>query len=97
LSSKSGYSGSERTSSDTFTATAKPMSWFSPAGTVVTQDLLIVACPKCNAQFMFYRGNAPRFDACGFETYALEYMQCDLSLIGIVDPFDNKLMLSVAS
>jgi hypothetical protein len=73
------------------------MSRSSSTGRVVTHDLQIVVCPKCNAQFMFYRGNAPRIDDCGLESYRLECIQCDISLGGIVDPFDNKLMLSEAS
>ena len=54
----------------------------------------IVACPKCNAQFRFYRSNAPHIDACGFEHYTLECVRCDAALIGIIDPADNKLLLS---
>jgi hypothetical protein len=61
-------------------------------------DLQIVTCPKCNAQLPFDKGNAPRiYFACGFESYKLECMQCDVTLVGIFDPFDNELMLSKAS
>jgi hypothetical protein len=60
-------------------------------------DPQIVACPKCNAQFTFNRNNAPHIDDCGFESYKMECMQCDIPLVGIVDPSDNKLLLSEAS
>ena len=63
-----GIGAAMRTSSDTFVAAAKPKNRSSSTATVVTRDLQIVACPKCTAQFMFYGGNAPRIDDCGFES-----------------------------
>jgi hypothetical protein len=61
---------------------------------LVAQDPQIVACPKCNAQFRFFRSSAARFDDCGFESYRLECIRCTTPLIGIIDPADNKLLLS---
>jgi hypothetical protein len=53
-----------------------------------------VACPKCNARLVFCRSRIPFIDACGFESYALECHECGASLAGIVDPFDETLLLS---
>jgi hypothetical protein len=40
---------------------------------------------------------APHIDRCGFENYRSECVQCDTALAGIVDPSDNKLLLSQVS
>jgi len=53
-----------------------------------------IACPKCNARFAFCRSRKPFIDACGFESYALECHECGASLAGIVDPFDETLLIS---
>jgi hypothetical protein len=53
-----------------------------------------VACPKCHARFAFSRSHEPFIDACGFESYALECHECGASLAGIVDPFDDTLLIS---
>jgi hypothetical protein len=53
-----------------------------------------VACPKCSARFVFCRGHRPFIDACGFESYTLECNDCGASLAGIVDPFDDTLLIS---
>jgi transcription elongation factor Elf1 len=60
-------------------------------------DSQTVVCPKCNAQFVFYRSSSAHIDASGFESYQLECSQCGTPLSGIVDPADNKLLLSRAS
>jgi hypothetical protein len=57
-------------------------------------DPQTVACPQCNAQFVFYRSGAAHIDAWGFESYQLECAQCGTLLSGIVDPADDKLLLS---
>jgi len=54
----------------------------------------VIACPKCTARLTFSRSRTPRIDACGFESYTLECVQCGGSLAGIVDPFDDTLLLS---
>jgi hypothetical protein len=33
-------------------------------------------------------------DECGFESYELKCKGCDISLRGIIDPADDKLLLS---
>ncbi len=54
----------------------------------------IVACPHCRLQFRFYRSSVPHIDECGFESYSLECLRCDARLNGIIDPADDKLLLS---
>ena len=54
----------------------------------------LIVCPTCNARFMFYRNRAPHIDACGFESYSLECVACGGSLGGIIDPYDETLLLS---
>jgi len=54
----------------------------------------LIACPKCNARLAFDRSLSPQIDACGFESYRLECKECGTPLAGIVDPFDDTLLLS---
>ena len=48
-----------------------------------------VACPGCGARFAFCRSEHPVIDACGFES-----KECGASLSGIVDPFDDALLIT---
>jgi hypothetical protein len=54
----------------------------------------IVTCPKCNAEFELGRSIRPHIDESGFESYDLECVTCAASLHGIIDPSDDKLLLS---
>jgi hypothetical protein len=54
----------------------------------------LIACPKCDARFPFYRSPTPRIDSCGFESYSLECKECGTQLAGIIDPNDEELLLS---
>jgi hypothetical protein len=54
----------------------------------------IVTCPKCNQEFEFRRSIRPHIDECGFESYDLECVTCSALLHGIIDPGDDKLLLS---
>jgi hypothetical protein len=54
----------------------------------------VIACPACNAGLAFHRHSTPHIDACGFESYSLECKECGAALAGIVDPFDDTLLLS---
>ena len=54
----------------------------------------VIGCPKCTARLTFSRSRTPQIDACGFERYSLECNECGASLAGIVDPFDDTLLLS---
>lgn len=53
-----------------------------------------VACPNCSRQLTFRRSNHPAIDACGFESYCFECLECGTPLAGIVDPADETLLLS---
>lgn len=70
------------------------MSPSPPDTTIALAGLQLAECPKCNARFKFFRANAPHIDTCGFETYSLKCGGCDAMLIGIIDPADDKLLLS---
>lgn len=54
----------------------------------------VIGCPRCTAQLTFCRSRTPRIDACGFESYSLECEECGVPFAGIVDPFDDTLLLS---
>jgi hypothetical protein len=54
----------------------------------------VTACPVCNAQVVFCRSRTPHIDACGFESYSFECGECDALLAGIIDPYDEALLLS---
>ena len=56
-----------------------------------------VACPKCDASIRFYRSEMPHIDECGFESYSLKCRVCGSALVGIVDPADNKILLTVVT
>jgi hypothetical protein len=43
---------------------------------------------------MFRRSCAPNVNACGFESYNLECHECGARLAGIIDPYDDELLLS---
>jgi C4-type Zn-finger protein len=54
----------------------------------------VIACPACNARLAFHRSRAPHIDECGFESYSLECKECGAPLAGIIDPFDETLLLT---
>ena len=56
-----------------------------------------VACPGCAASLVIYRSNNPQIDECGFESYGLKCRACGSALVGIVDPLDDKLLLTISS
>ena len=56
-----------------------------------------VACPKCVASVMFCRSDKPHIDECGFESYSLKCRACGSMLVGIIDPADDALLLTVCS
>jgi uncharacterized protein with PIN domain len=55
------------------------------------------ACPKCNASIEFYRSERPHIDECGFESYSFKCRACGSMLGGIIDPADDKLLLTISS
>jgi hypothetical protein len=58
------------------------------------QSFQIVSCPKCHADFRFYRSSSSHIDESGFEVYRIECINCAAPLSGIIDPADNRLLLS---
>jgi uncharacterized protein YbaR (Trm112 family) len=67
------------------------MNWETPDTLI---DAQIVACPRCRTALTFRRSAAPLIDACGFESYQLVCDQCGTTLGGVIDPADDKLLLS---
>jgi hypothetical protein len=53
-----------------------------------------MVCPACTAQVIFCRSRTPHIDRCGFESYSLECHECGAELAGIIDPYDEELLLS---
>jgi hypothetical protein len=56
-----------------------------------------IACPKCDASLTFYRSDKPHIDECGFESYSLNCRGCGSTLVGIIDPVDDRLLLTISS
>jgi hypothetical protein len=56
-----------------------------------------VTCPKCDASFKFYRSDRPHIDECGFESYSLKCGACGSALVGVIDPVDDRLLLTISS
>jgi hypothetical protein len=56
---------------------------------------LDIECPECKAHSAFRRATFPQFDSSGFEIYSFQCQSCGASIVGIIDPFDDKLLLSV--
>jgi hypothetical protein len=56
-----------------------------------------VACPNCAAALMIQRSDRPQIDECGFESYSLNCRACGSALVGIVDPLDDRLLLTISS
>jgi RNase P subunit RPR2 len=55
------------------------------------------ACPNCAAALMIQRSDRAQIDECGFESYSLQCRACGSALVGIVDPLDDRLLLTVSS
>ena len=53
----------------------------------------LIECPRCAIRFTFRREPVPPIDSCGFESYNLNCEQCGAELIGVIDPFDNELLI----
>jgi hypothetical protein len=53
-------------------------------------------CPSCGHRVLCSEADGD-FDCEGFESYQIDCASCHTSLNGIVDPFDEVLLLSVAS
>lgn len=55
---------------------------------------LIASCPKCRARLTGFRNCPALIDSCGFETYNIQCNKCEARLVGIVDPLDEKLLVT---
>lgn len=55
----------------------------------------LAACLQCTAQITFSRTGDPRIDQYGFESYRFFCEQCGATLVGIVAPEDEALLLSL--
>jgi DNA-directed RNA polymerase subunit RPC12/RpoP len=56
-----------------------------------------VACPKCDASIKIFRSDQPHVDESGFESYSFKCRACGSTLIGIVDPADDTLLVTISS
>jgi hypothetical protein len=54
-------------------------------------------CPHCGQFFAFQRTSIPELSASGLETYELECRQCGVNLVGVVDPWDDQVLLSLGA
>jgi hypothetical protein len=54
-------------------------------------------CPHCGRLFAFQRTSIPGLSASGLETYELECRQCGVGLVGVVDPRDEQIVLSIGA
>jgi hypothetical protein len=52
-------------------------------------------CPHCGQLFAFQRTSIPELSASGLETHELECRQCGMNLVGVVDPWDDQILLSL--
>jgi uncharacterized Zn finger protein len=52
------------------------------------------ACPKCGVRVVVHRILNPHTDSSGLENYFLKCDQCSAWLIGIIDPYDETLLLT---
>jgi hypothetical protein len=58
--------------------------------------LRTIDCPRCAGPVVLRRNGAAHIDACGFESYRLDCASCDAVLTGVVDPYDDALLVSAA-
>jgi DNA-directed RNA polymerase subunit RPC12/RpoP len=54
----------------------------------------VIACPKCAARLTLNRDLLPLIDSAGFENYSFKCEQCGAELVGVIDPFDDRLLVS---
>jgi hypothetical protein len=52
-----------------------------------------IACPQCDARLTWQASPASQIDACGLESFRLECTQCGASLAGVIDPYDDAVLL----
>jgi hypothetical protein len=64
------------------------------SASVEAERTMAAACPKCGVRVVIYRILNPNIDSSGFENYFLKCNQCSVWLIGIIDPYDEALLLT---
>jgi hypothetical protein len=52
-----------------------------------------VQCPRCAAQTRLRRAADAHIDSAGFETYTLACVGCGSFFSGIIDPYDDALLV----
>lgn len=60
----------------------------------VVTDAQAASCPRCTAHLLLHRSSLPFIDECGFESYDFECTECGAALAGIIDPYDDALLLA---
>ena len=56
---------------------------------------IVVTCPKCKHHSEFIRATPPHIDSCGFESHSCQCVQCASFLVGVIDPLDGALLVSL--
>jgi DNA-directed RNA polymerase subunit M/transcription elongation factor TFIIS len=51
------------------------------------------SCPKCQSPVVLWRLSHPHIDSSGFESYFFKCNECGAWLVGIVDPYDEELLV----
>ena len=52
-----------------------------------------LVCPQCETRLTWHASPTPQIDECGFEVCRLACTQCGASLVGIIDPYDDAVLL----
>jgi hypothetical protein len=66
----------------------------SSSASVEAERTTSASCPKCEADVVIQRTLNPHIDSGGFENYFLKCNQCGSWLIGVIDPYDETLLLT---
>jgi hypothetical protein len=56
---------------------------------------IVATCPKCEHRSEFIRAVPPHIDSCGFESLSCRCVQCAAFLVGVIDPLDGILLVSL--
>ena len=63
-------------------------------GTLAKSIAQVITCPACARPVVFSRNHTPHIDARGFETYNFKCIRCSAPITGIIDPYDDALLVS---
>jgi hypothetical protein len=56
---------------------------------------IVATCPKCKHRSKFIKSTPPHIDSCGFESHSCRCERCASFLVGIIDPLDGELDVSL--